>query len=79
MRAFASLPAPHTALFKWLWVGWLLYFAIVEGYSWLYLESVKHFGDQDTFTHFWSTRVGLPLTFALLAWLAVHFCFHLRG
>ena len=65
----------HKSTFYWLWVGWIAYFAIVEGIAIYYGIKSKAIGDADTFTHFVATQFPMGIRIALLAWLVYHFVF----
>lgn len=57
--------------YDWLWVFWVVYFAVVEGYGiW---HEVRYHSDDLTFTHFASVLIPIGLRAAFLAWLAWHF------
>lgn len=60
------------SLFYWLWAGWILYFAVIEGIA-VYHMFKKHMNDEWTFTHFIATQVPMDIRIALLAWLVYHF------
>lgn len=59
-------------VFYWLWAGWLLYFALVEGVA-IWNEVANRRGDEWTFTHFVASQVPLGLRVAFIAWLVYHF------
>lgn len=58
--------------YDWLWVGWWLYFAVVEGIG-LWHEAKTKGNDDWTLTHVLSVSIPIALRAAFLAWLAWHF------
>jgi hypothetical protein len=59
-------------LFYWLWAGWLLYFAAIEGVA-VWHEFRDHRGDSWTFTHFLAAHVPVYMRVILIVWLFYHF------
>ncbi len=59
-------------VFYWLWVGFIVYFVVVEGIA-IYYEIKLKIGDGDTLTHFLVTNIPLGIRFALIGWLIYHF------
>ncbi len=59
-------------VFYWLWAGWIIYFAIIEGIA-IYWEIKNKGNDQFTFTHFIASQLPMDIRIALLAWLVYHF------
>lgn len=68
----AALTHVTRGTFYWLWAGWLLYFAVIEGIG-IWHEVKDGRGDGETFTHFIATQVPIGMRVALIAWLAYHF------
>lgn len=64
--------------YDWLWVGFWVYFAVVEGIG-LWHEA-KYHTDNWTLTHVISVFLPVSIRAAFLAWLAYHFLIqHGRG